>query len=298
MTQRASLVGGSGFLGRALAAELVGRGWTVTIHDMLSPEVVGTSFATCDIAASASEFPAGTNAVIYLAQSPHYRDFPARAGNLFGVNTLGLVRAAEAAVRVGAKTLLYASTGNVYEPSFLAHAENDPLQRLEPYGLSKVMGEDVLGVFSGHLHAHAVRIFGLYGRGQRAMLPARIKESLEKKIPIQLHPRNDRSAIEGDEGIRISYCHVDNAAGILADLVNASMTNRVLPPVLNLAGPDPISLRRFAETMGHCLGILPQFVISETPREFDLIADISLLRQTLNPSFTPFEAAMTASYRP
>ena len=95
--------------------------------------------------------PQGIEAVFYLAQSPRYRDFPQAADDLFGVNTYGAVKAAEAALAAGAGLLCYASTGNVYQPSLAPLAESCPLDRENPYALSKLAAEEVLRLFRPHL---------------------------------------------------------------------------------------------------------------------------------------------------
>ena len=56
--------------------------------------------------------------VFYLAQSPFYNDPADHEDHLFGVNTTGAVKAAEAARKAAARFFCYASTGNVYQPSF------------------------------------------------------------------------------------------------------------------------------------------------------------------------------------
>jgi hypothetical protein len=44
--------------------------------------------------------------------------------------------------------------------------------------------------------------------------------------------------------------------------------------------------------IGTYLGITPQFEIMDRRREFDLVADISLLRQTIPHSFIPLESGL------
>ncbi|HEX8528133.1 NAD-dependent epimerase/dehydratase family protein, partial [Allosphingosinicella sp.] len=57
------------------------------------------------------------DAIVYLAQSPHFRLFPERAADVFAVNSGEVLRALDYARRAGAKRFVYASTGGVYRPS-------------------------------------------------------------------------------------------------------------------------------------------------------------------------------------
>ena len=58
--------------------------------------------------------PENIEAVIYLAQSEDYRDFPKKAVDIFEINTVKLLRMLDYAREVGAKKFIYASSGGVY----------------------------------------------------------------------------------------------------------------------------------------------------------------------------------------
>src|SRR5262245_16688277 len=58
--------------------------------------------------------PDRVDAVIYLAQSESFREFPDRAVDIAGVNIVGVLRCLDYAVRSGAKKFIYASSGGVY----------------------------------------------------------------------------------------------------------------------------------------------------------------------------------------
>ncbi|MFN6203252.1 MAG: hypothetical protein ACK496_12330, partial [Acidobacteriota bacterium] len=64
------------------------------------------------------------------------------------------------------------------------------------------------------------------------------------------------------------------------------------PGLLNLASPEAPTIRQLAEMIGTYLGITPQFEIINRRREYDLVADISLLRQIIPHSFTPLESGL------
>ena len=175
------------------------------------------------------------------------------------MNTYGAIKAARAAAAAGAGMFCYASTGNVYRPSLAALAENCPVRRDDPYALSKVAAEEALRLFAPHLPVIAVRLFGLFGPGQRKMLPVSLLEKVRSGQPITLEPAGDESG--EPEGLTISFSYVEDTARCLRQLADVARDSASsLPAVLNMAGVEPISVRRFAATIGGILGIEPQFV--------------------------------------
>jgi nucleoside-diphosphate-sugar epimerase len=242
-----------------------------------------------DILAASPRFAPGTEAVFYLAQSPYYRDFPAQADHLFGVNSLGPIRAAQAAAEAGVQYFCFTSTGNVYAPSFQSLTEDAPVRRDNPYALSKLMAEEALALFDGDMAIQMGRIFGAFGPGQTSMLPAVLRQRILDGLPIQLSPAETGKA---DEGLQISFLFVEDLAGGLADLMQRCLGGQAVPSVLNLGGPEAISIRRFADILARNLGKEAIFEITENVRPFDLIADIRRWQDLASPSFTPLEEAL------
>ncbi len=287
-TRKAAIIGAAGFLGRALCGQLQEAGWEVLAYDVAAPErpPTGVRFAALDVLRDPLPLPRGIDAVFYLAQSPRYRDFPQAAEDVFGVNALGAVKAAEAARAAGAGLLCYASTGNVYQPSLAPLAEGCPLRRDDPYALSKVAAEEMLRLFRPHLPVISVRLFGLFGPGQQKMLPVTLLGKVRSGEPILLEPTEDESG--KPEGLTVSFSYVDDTARWLRQLAElAQASPESLPAALNLAGAEAISLRRFAAAVGGILGVQPRFERAKTVRRFNLIADIDAMPRLAAAGFPP-----------
>jgi nucleoside-diphosphate-sugar epimerase len=309
---KAAIVGASGFLGKALTRHLRQCGWDVLGYDLAPPvgqaaglprqrldperQASGLPYECVDVLGDEVSFPRGTEAVYYLAQSPRYHEFPQAAEHLFGVNTLGAIKAARAAWSAGVRAMCYASSGNVYAPSFGPLAETSPLRRDEPYALSKLAAEEALRLFGPWMSVVAVRLFGLFGPGQVRMLPPRLLARIRAGEEIVLEPAPGDAG--QTEGLTVSFTFVDDAASILERLVRPALAGTALPPAINVAGPEPISVRRFAEEIGRTVGIAPRLVRGETPRRGDLIADISLLGSLIHPQYTPFPEAIAETCKP
>ncbi len=286
-----AIVGAAGYVGQALTRFFTKQGRSiqpidcVPWHDEndLSPITVH------DILSDIPPLADGTQAVIYLAQSPYYRDFPDHADHLFGVNVLGALRAAQAAIRCGCRVFCYASTGNVYQPSFKPLSENVPLRRDDPYALSKLMAEEALALFGDAMQTLVLRLFGVFGPGQTNMLPATLRRRILNGKAIALHPAE---AGQQDEGLRISFFYIDDVVRGIADVVDRAIAGHDVPAILNMAGPEPVSLKRFAEGLAANMGRTPVFEAGGTPRNCDLVADIQRWTSFASPQFTPLDDAL------
>jgi len=289
---RAAIVGAAGFLGTALCRHLRGNGWEVLGYDAAAGEqpADGTRCDTLDVLRDEVRFPQGTDAAFYLAQSPWYREFPRSADHLFGVNTFGAIKAAQAALACGVRYFCYASSGNVYAPALGPLAEGHPVRRDDPYALSKLAAEEALGLFAGPMAVLAVRLFGLFGPGQKRMLPASLLARVRSGKEIVLEPAVGEA---GDtDGLVVSFTYVADAARLLEQLARKALAGTSLPSVLNVAGPEPISIRRFAEELGRAVGIEARLARAHGQRRFNLIADLTLLRCVVRPQYTPLAEAV------
>lgn len=232
----------------------------------------------------------GSDCIAYLSQSREYRNVPEKLHDVYEINLLGAVRAAEMAKQNGIRRFVYVSTGSVYAPGFCPHSEQTPLYRDEWYPLSKLHAEEALSLYRRYMDVIIVRPFGIYGPGQKDRLVPNLITTVRRggTVYLQKNP-----FLAGDrDGLRISLCHVDDAADILLRLAREGG-----PPVMNLAGDGAVSIRELASTIGELLGLEPVFRIAEESRRGDLIADISLLRKTFNPEFKPLREGLVETLR-
>lgn len=294
---KAAIVGAAGFLGTALSRHLLGSGWEVFGYDRLAPDSMppGLRFRMFDVLRDNLDLPPETDVVYYLAQSPRYREFPEAADDLFGVNTYGAVRAAQAACAARTRFFCYTSTGNVYAPSFAPHAESDPVRRDDPYALSKLAAEETLALFSSRIAVVCTRLFGLFGPGQKRMLPAVLLSRIQSGQEIVMEPAPHEP--DQPEGLRVSFTYVADAVRLLEQLARLALAGSPLPPVLNVAGPEAISIRRLSVAIGRVIGIEPKFATASTARTHDWIADVRRLGALLKPQWTPFCEAAAASFQ-
>lgn len=284
---RIAIFGSSGFIGHNLYAKAVLLGHEVVRidHDLGNGE--NTIF--CDLAAGADiELPGNLDAVFYLAQSPHYRQFPEHVRNLFAVNSMASALAARAAMASGCKFFCFASSGNVYAPSFLPLSEISPVAPSSPYAASKLMGETALACFKKDMRVVCCRIFGAYGPGQKAMLPWILLRKVMEGDPVLLEPRD---AIN-DGGLKVSFIYIDDLVDRLLDLMEQGAAGGEIPFYLNIGGPKPVSLKEFAEILSQKAVKPVIFETGKKARQFDLWADITLLDSMCPAAFTSLETGI------
>ncbi len=124
---------------------------------------------------------ADVRSVVYLSQSPHYRELPSSAAHVWSVNVTSAVRAAQWASRCGAARFTYASSGTVYQPGFHPHRED------EPYAATIVRAEQgarrgIAGARCADLDLTCVRLFTVFGPTQVAKLVPNVIASVREGV--------------------------------------------------------------------------------------------------------------------
>lgn len=257
------LVGGNGYIGKNLLSKLMN----------INTEVINFSTSigngidpTSGTFKNSISIPAGTYAVVYLAQSPFYRDFPNNSSHLLSVNSVSAVKVAEAAREVGVEKFIYLSTGAVYAPSFIPLSENFCLRKDNLYALSKIHAEECLNLFRDYMDVIIVRPFCVYGPGQQGKLIPNLIESIKNKKPIILQPRTKNNIQE--QGLRISLCYINDLVDILIKLIFQKSQD-----CINIASPEALSILQIASKISEKLEIDLNFTFSDKNRDTDLIAN-------------------------
>lgn len=236
---------------------------------------------------SPRSLPDRMDAVIHLAQSRNYRDFPAQALDTFQVNTGSTALLLDYARQAGVDRFIVASTGGLHQPGPRVIDEttpvNPPQGALSHYFRTKLSAELLAESYSTLFDVTVLRPFFIYGPGQSEdKLIARLVASVRDRRPIQLL---------GEGGLKINPVHVDDAAELLLALLqtNGSRT-------LNVAGPDVVSIRQIAEEAGRILEIAPVFERTGSVSEM-LVADHRGVSTLLGREMKRFSDGMSSLIR-
>ncbi|KFC69241.1 NAD-dependent epimerase/dehydratase [Bosea sp. LC85] len=146
------VTGSAGRVGSRVVKRLLDAGRPVTGFDLRSAGISHPAYREVvggfDDRAKAAEAVAGTDAILHLGAFMSW--LPADRDRLFSANVEGTRVILEEAARLKLKCFLFASSGEVYPenvPDYLPVDEAHPLRPRSPYGLTKLIGEELVRFF-------------------------------------------------------------------------------------------------------------------------------------------------------
>lgn len=216
--------------------------------------------------------PKRMDIVIHLAQSPHYREFPEKALDVFGVNSTACLRLLDYAKNAGVEKFILASSGVVYGEGQRKFSEDEniviPSKNLGFYHTTKLCAELLAENYTKYMTVTILRFFFVYGEGQKkSMLLPRLVESVMSENPILL---------QGCKGIHINPIHVSDAAAAIQKAIHLSESHKI-----NVGGSEILSLREIGEIIGSSLGKAPVFEVDTQATPTDMIGNIEKMKRLL-----------------
>lgn len=213
--------------------------------------------------------PTRVDSVVFLAQSPHYRNFPARAAHIWDVNVQGALGLLEYARNAGARHFVLASSGSVYAPSLADLREESPLHggvSASFYVRSKMAAELLLRAYSPFMSTICLRFFTMYGPGLgQGMLLARMANAVA---------RGEGITLSGEYGFAFNPLHVSDAARAVEAALRLKGDHTI-----NVAGPHTLTLGKACHIMGSALGRIPHFI--HEGQSWRMVADIGRMTALL-----------------
>jgi UDP-glucose 4-epimerase len=256
------VTGGAGFIGSNLVDALVAEGREVRVLDDLStgyavqlnPEarlIVGSvdderSVRTAVDGCEVVFHQAAHRAVLRSVEHPLATD---------SANTHGTLTVLDAARKLSARRVVYASSSSVYGGAEMRPTpESTPLQPKSPYAVSKLAGEHYCRVFTElyGVETFALRYFNVYGPRQRpdsqyaAVIPLFIDALREGRAP----------TVHGDGKQSRDFTYVSDV--VAANLAAARAPADVAGAAYNIAGGDEHSLLDLLDHLGRLLGVEPE----------------------------------------
>ena len=249
---RVLVTGATGFVASHLVPALAADGHEViaAAHDLdRCATAPGVSALELDLTSFASDQLPQVDAIVHLAQANV--PFPDGAGSLFAVNTASTAALLGHARRTGATTFVYASSASVYGFGDRPWSEDDVPGSTDFYSATKLASERLLGAYADGLATWSLRLVAPYGPGQRNRLIPRLVESVRSGRPVTLN-------VDGRP--RMNPIEVGDVVEVIrAILVSGPPGNHVL----NVAGPDAVSIEELAEAIGRAIGSSPVFELGE-----------------------------------
>ncbi|MED4779860.1 NAD(P)-dependent oxidoreductase [Brevibacillus choshinensis] len=238
MKKRVLVTGGTGFLGKKLAARLQDSGYEVTAlgrngHSGRQLAERGISFVQADLTdrAAIREACRGQEIVFHAGafSSPwgRYRD-------MYATNVGGTAHVIEGCKAYGAKRLIHVSTPSIYFDfeDRLGIKETAPLPKrfANIYAQTKYLAElEVSKAYQEGLGTVTIRPRALFGPGDNAILPRLIRANEERFVPL----------VNGGRAI-VDLTYVDNVVDAL--LLCIESPPHTLGQAYNITNGDPVTM--------------------------------------------------------
>lgn len=251
---RVLVTGGAGFVGRQFVSDLVDGGHEVLVVDDCS---VGSGervpsdarLEQIDVRSQALHPVVRSfdpHAIVHLAAIHYVPYCNENPGETYDVNVLGtrqLLAAADGLEEL--ETFLNVSSAAVYPPSDAPLSEDISADPMDPYGKSKLVGEDLVALFGERTGVDTVsaRLFNVYGPGETNphLVPA-ILEQLED---------GNRTVELGNLTPKRDYVHVRDVSRALRRLLDHADD---APATLNVGTGHAHSVREVVEAVSRALG--------------------------------------------
>jgi UDP-glucuronate 4-epimerase len=264
--ERVLVTGAAGFVGSTLVDRLLAQGRTVVGLDSFDPfypeqakrRNLEKALASPDFRLEQGDIRdpdalerafarPGCDAVVHLAALAGVRPSLERPDAYADVNVVGTARVAAAALRHGARHMVFASSSSVYgERSGGPFRESDPVERpISPYAATKRAGELLLHSFH-HTQGLAVvcaRIFTAFGPRQRPDLA--IRKFAERML------RGEAIPLFGDGTSVRDFTYVDDLVEGLVRALDAELEFSIL----NFGAGRTVSLREVVTVLEEELGV-------------------------------------------
>lgn len=269
------VTGGTGFIGRHLAAAVASAGHSVEIHSSAESDI-GLEFSP----------NANVRHVFHLAGRTFVPDSWRQTAAFYSTNVQGTVNVMEFCRNQNVSVTLLSSY--VYGvPTRLPIAEDHPVAAVNPYAHTKILAEEIARFYAHQfgLGVSIVRPFNIYGPGQdrRFLIAQLVHASLDQDTPeievSDLEPRRD-------------YLHVDDLVRLLIMIMEQRATG-----TFNAGVGVSISVADLAIAIRRLTGVDKPIVSRGASRHNEIpnvVADISRVRHELQwtPS-VPLEAGLS-----
>lgn len=279
---RVVVTGGCGFIGSHIVDRLVGEGYEVhVIDDLSAPENEefyynkDASYHELDIFRNDCQLVfKNSKFVFHLAARSRIQPTIGSPNNCFEVNVVGTQRVLEWSRQNGVKKVIYSGTSSLYgHQNPIPFLPNMPTDCLNPYSMSKWMGEQICKLYSQNygLSTDVLRYFNVYGprepvKGQYAPVIGLFKRQCREGKPM---------TVVGDGEQRRDFTYIDDV--VEANILSSKSKSKNSFNIYNVGSGKNYSINEVARMIGKDVK-----KIDKRPAEVrETLADINLTTKDL-----------------
>jgi len=273
------LFGANGFVGSNLLKHTEGNADVkitgVDLHESYA-DLTGVNRIKLDLNSEdfVDNLPKDIDVILYLAQSPYYRDKEKGSLDMFNVNLKAVYKLAEFGKQLKIKKFIYASTGNVYKPSDKKLKEGDACEPSSFYAFSKYSTELMLRLYSEFFQVTIIRPFTVFGPGQVNMMVTNVIKKIYSDEEVEL---------QGKAGIYLTPLYIKDCDNLLTKILLEEKNYAY--DVFNFAGDDEISILDIFNYTSEQTGKRLRIKTSNPDYRFKLSGDNSKIKGVFNYKF-------------
>lgn len=287
VAMRVAIAGGSGFVGSALVSYLIRLG--IRPRLLVRREIDSSDVVQCIGDAVTGEgldsFLAGADICVNLIGK-----FGESFDKLIDANVISSKNIAEAIIRNGVKKFIHLSSAAVYGKAMIDHdpTEGEPAFPDTEYGLTKKLGEEVVGFYSKQRNGYAYTILrptNIYGPGAKA-------GTLYKFI--QRIKTGEGMMITGDGSQIRDFVHVADVCALIYKLIRSPFDHNVI----NVGSGSSVTLNELVPIFEHIYShkIPTYYTAKEMGHVARLAVDTTRMRTLVGPcTYTLSEGIKTCA---
>ncbi|MBT8010490.1 NAD-dependent epimerase/dehydratase family protein [archaeon] len=264
------ITGGKGFIGKHLGTYLVSRG-----HEILLPRDLIEGFDVNNIGHVRNLEKEKFDAIVHLASKVSIADSLNDPLKYFNENLKGVLQVLDLARRKNVRVVFPSSAlyGEIGKSPLKEEFEVDPPN---PYSMSKYIGEQLCKSYARNYGVKVVvlRLFNVYGEGQRyGVLPRILKGIEEKKIEFKFGVSSKRD-----------FVYIKDVVRSFELALEYSFEGKDLPfDIFNVGTGKSYSVKEFLDIVCEKLNKKPEVLIGEEQMGTvdDSCADVSKIRNNL-----------------
>jgi len=273
------VTGSAGRVGRATVEQLLARGDTVRGFDLNASGNPSPGYSeitgSFDDAEACARALAGVDTVLHLGAFMSWK--PQDRERLFRANVEGTRVLLDAAADAGVRRFVFASSGEVYpenKPQFLPITEEHPRNANSPYGLSKLLGEELVRFHQrlGHMETVILRFSHTqdakelldpdsFFSGPRFFLRPRIRqqEAFGNHAVAELlraaDPGREAHILACNENGLPFQMHITETRDMVRGVLLAADRPEAVGETFNLGATDPVDFPRLLDAMSAVTGL-------------------------------------------
>lgn len=254
--KRCLITGAGGFIGSNLLTRLASSKQYKTFGIFSRPPAVsvkGIESIAVDLSKPGwtEQLPEPVDIVFHLAQSSQYRDFPAGATDMVMVNILSTLELLEWSRKHAVKQFFFSSTANVFKPTSQKIDATFPCEPTSMYAASKLSAEHLIQQYKSFFQVSILRLFTIYGPGQRGMLVPSMIEKIVNKEEIFL---------VDSIGVNLTPLYISDCVDIMMRLIDIKKSKTA---VYCVSGNDIVSLKTIVEIIEKYLDVNSNIAVTE-----------------------------------